>query len=159
MTPEAERLALRITSSIALYPEYNTATEVAALLRKQAAEIETLSLACHRFSEDEMLLKNERIIAELTLEIESLRSKLEYDDKIVEDQATLIESLRLDAARYRWLKAQPALDLRSDGWSIWTNAGWKFVASHRLCAGNTAYSPHSTLDATIDAAMGEQDAK
>ncbi len=39
---EAERLATRITSSIALYPEYNTAAEAAALLRTLQVENEAL---------------------------------------------------------------------------------------------------------------------
>ena len=60
-----------------------------------------------------------------------------------------------DAARYRWLKEQKQLSLRSCG-ERWTREdGSKFVSSHRLAAGDTLFGPQETLDAAIDAAMTE----
>jgi len=57
-----------------------------------------------------------------------------------------------DAARYRWLRDAKSLDLASDGME-WTRAdGTKFRASHRLCAGQTAFAAYPSLDETIDAA-------
>lgn len=63
-----------------------------------------------------------------------------------------IAALWPDADRYRWLKSQPALTLESSG-ARWERDGVAFVASHRLCAGHTAYAPYATLDETIDAAL------
>ncbi len=57
-----------------------------------------------------------------------------------------------DAARYRWLRDAKSLELTSDGME-WTRAdGTKFCASHRLCAGQTAFAAYPSLDETIDAA-------
>lgn len=64
-----------------------------------------------------------------------------------------------DAARYRWLRQQPALELVSDG-SRWTRPdGTPFFASHRLAAGDTQFSAQPTLDETIDAAMITQQSR
>lgn len=58
-----------------------------------------------------------------------------------------------DAARYRWLKEQKQLSLRSCGGRWAREDGSKFVSSHRLAAGDTLFGPQETLDAAIDAAM------
>jgi len=58
-------------------------------------------------------------------------------------------------AAYRWLRKQPALELRSDG-SQWMKDGKPFVASHRLCSGYMAHGHYPTLDETIDAAVAAQ---
>ena len=58
-----------------------------------------------------------------------------------------------DAIRYRWLKKQVRLLLKSSG-EQWKNAdGVTFVGSHFLCAGNTQYSPGKSLDEVVDNAM------
>jgi hypothetical protein len=57
-----------------------------------------------------------------------------------------------DAARYRWLKMQKNLSLRSEG-SQWTRQdGTKFISTHLLCAGDTQFSPAESLDENIDVA-------
>jgi hypothetical protein len=57
-----------------------------------------------------------------------------------------------DAARYRWLKAQNNLSLRSEG-SQWTRQdGTKFISTHTLCAGDTQFGPAESLDENIDVA-------
>jgi septal ring factor EnvC (AmiA/AmiB activator) len=58
---EAERLAARITSSIALYPEYSTAADAAALLRKLQAENEALRVK-YQAREDEARDLSKQII-------------------------------------------------------------------------------------------------
>jgi hypothetical protein len=58
----------------------------------------------------------------------------------------------LDALRYRWLKEQKNLSLRSEG-SQWTRQdGTKFISTHILCAGDTQFGPAESLDENIDAA-------
>lgn len=63
-------------------------------------------------------------------------------------KAEMLE-LRADAERYRWLKDQKGLSLRSDGtvWSLWNTM---FSASHALVAQGVQYAPRPTLDETID---------
>lgn len=72
-------------------------------------------------------------------------------DKIDQLEAQ-VAALTLDAERYRWLRDQPSLELRSDG-SRWMKDGIPFVASHRLCTRYTAHGHYATLDETIDEAM------
>lgn len=62
-----------------------------------------------------------------------------------------------DAARYRWLKAQKGLDLRSEReTSKWTRPdGSVFYATHSMAAGGTQFPPAESLDAMIDYAMAE----
>lgn len=61
--------------------------------------------------------------------------------------------LEADAARYRWLKAQKGLDLRSSA-SWWQRQdGSTFWSTHSLAADGTAYAAAESLDAMIDAAM------
>lgn len=58
-----------------------------------------------------------------------------------------------DARRYRWLRAQTQLELRSDG-AKWTRPdGSTFIASHCLCSGGTQFAAAATLDDTVDAAI------
>ena len=58
-----------------------------------------------------------------------------------------------DAKRYRWLKAQPMLSLKSDNMG-WTRLdGTKYISSHRLAARTISFESFETLDETIDHAM------
>lgn len=130
---EAERLAIELLQPIDEFEEPTyLETQAAELLRKLQAENERLSTLCDKWNLecDEYREDNKRLAAEL-------------------------DAAMVDAKRYQWLREQPALDLKSDG-SIWTNNKGKFVASHRLCAGHMAYSPYSTLDEIIDAAIKQQ---
>lgn len=64
------------------------------------------------------------------------------------------EAAEADARRYRWLRAQTQLELRSDG-AKWTRPdGSTFIASHCLCSGGTQFAAAATLDDTVDAAIG-----
>lgn len=63
------------------------------------------------------------------------------------------EALRADAERYRWLRDQTALDLRTDGMRWTRQDGSVFISSHILSSGDTRHAPYPSLDATIDAAM------
>lgn len=58
-----------------------------------------------------------------------------------------------DAERYRWLKTQHGLDLRSDNMQWIRMDGSKFLSAYRLCGDDIAYAPYETLDETIDEAM------
>lgn len=75
----------------------------------------------------------------------------------VEHEAWARRGVRGDAARYRWIKAQKGLDLRSEKeGQKWTRAdGSVFYATHSLAAGGTQFAPAESLDAMIDAAMAE----
>lgn len=75
----------------------------------------------------------------------------------VEREAWIRSGVREDAARYRWIKAQKGLDLRSEKeGQKWTRAdGSVFYATHSLAAGGTQFAPAESLDAMIDAAMAE----
>lgn len=76
-----------------------------------------------------------------------------YYRQILQQQAT-IDTLKEDAARYRWLKAQKGLSLTTDNMT-WTRPdGSTFISSHLLAANDTQHAPCETLDETIDVAMG-----
>jgi hypothetical protein len=65
----------------------------------------------------------------------------------------VIDSLAADAARYRWLKAQPDLHLalETDG-SFWPSLDeTPYAVSYSLSAGGTAFNGAKTLDEAIDA--------
>lgn len=82
-------------------------------------------------------------------EIERLRNGGCARDQGLTQYCAEASTLWADAERYRWLKAQPHLDLRSDG-GWWTRQdGTRFQSSH---SGGTHYGPYPTLDETIDAA-------
>ena len=73
----------------------------------------------------------------------------------VERNAWGRRGVEADAARYRWLKAQKGLDLRSEReTSKWTRPdGSVFYATHSMAAGGTQFPPAESLDAMIDYAM------
>lgn len=94
---EAERLATRIMQHINLYPEYNTASEVAALLRSQADEIERLKTLVivrdkivERYADDEstMRLEIESLRAQVTTQHDVLRRKDREIDEAMKQGAT-----------------------------------------------------------------------
>jgi len=62
-------------------------------------------------------------------------------------------ALQKDAERYRWLREQKGLTLRS--WNmIWTRPdGTQYVSTHYLAADGTQHASCETLDETIDVAM------
>lgn len=61
-----------------------------------------------------------------------------------------------DAMRYRWLKAQKGLELKSCGTRWMREDGSTFLSSHRLAAGSTQFAPAESLDLMIDAAIKVQ---
>lgn len=71
----------------------------------------------------------------------------------VERLTAALAAAKADARRYRWLRAQTQLELRSDG-AKWTRPdGSTFIASHCLCSGGTQFAAAATLDDTVDAAI------
>ncbi len=66
-------------------------------------------------------------------------------------------SIEQDANRYRWIKAQAKLDLRTNYTNgvPWTNTetGRKFYPSHQLAVNGTGFNGIEHLDDLIDIAM------
>lgn len=76
-------------------------------------------------------------------------SRVTHEAALAEIQK-VIDSLAADAARYRWLKAQPNLHLATDG-SNWLKLdGTTYKASHSLSVGGVAYNGSPTLDNALD---------
>jgi len=77
-------------------------------------------------------------------------SRVTHEAALAEIQK-VIDSLAADAARHRWLKAQPHLRLVTDG-STWPHLdGTTYTASLSLSAGGTGVNGAKTLDEAIDA--------
>lgn len=108
---------------------------------------------------------------EASAEIERLTAALRYEQHRAERIGThgdgchawgpghyecalrVLTAAEADARRYRWLRAQTQLELRSDG-AKWTRPdGSTFIASHCLCSGGTQFAAAATLDDTVDAAI------
>lgn len=71
----------------------------------------------------------------------------------IERLTAALAAAEADARRYRWLRAQTQLELRSDG-AKWTRPdGSTFIASHCLCSGGTQFAAAATLDDTVDTAI------
>ena len=66
-----------------------------------------------------------------------------------------MSDLEKDASRYRWLKAQGSLDLRTCYRSKWTRleTGETYYPSHALAVNGTGFSGVEHLDDLIDQAI------
>lgn len=63
----------------------------------------------------------------------------------------LAEDIIADAMRYRWLKEQSGLSLRTERPVVWTHEdGTTFVPTHSLSSNGIQYGVYATLDETID---------
>ena len=67
-----------------------------------------------------------------------------------------MDSILVDAQRYRWLRSRKSLNLTTLG-TTWTRTkdGSKFIGTHLLCAEGVHYGTEESLDKLIDFAIKE----